>query len=179
MVLDTLEAIAAGALFFALPGLAIVRAVFPEWRIAGALAITRAIETATLGFLLSLTLTILVGFGLTFGSTGTFPAGWSDPLLESILAAVTALAATVAFLRGGFAAEPPAAPPLEPAPGADSPESTLRELARLRVEARSVQRQLRHGNRSAAEQSMLRERLRSIDTEVEALKERRSADYAD
>jgi hypothetical protein len=178
MVLDTLEAIAAGALFFALPGLALTRAMFPEWRFSGPLALTRAIETATLGIVLSLVLTILVGFVLTFGPTQSFPAGWTNPLLETILAAIMALALVVAALRGAFSATPPPAPALEPAPGADSPEAVLRELARLRQEAGTVHRALRRGGRSPEDLAELRSRLKSIDAEVELLQERRSAEYA-
>jgi hypothetical protein len=178
MVLDTLEPIAAGALFFALPGLALTRALFPEWRIAGPLALTRAIETATLGILLSLTLTILVGFGLTFGPTQSFPAGWTNPLLETILAAIAGLALVVAVLRGGFSRTPPPAPALEPAPGADSPEAVFRELARLRHEASGVRRELRRRGQRPEDVAELRSRLQAIDAEVERLQERRSAEYA-
>ncbi len=173
MVLDTLEAIAGGILILAAPGLAWCRALFPEWRISGPLAALRAVQTATLGFLMSIALTIVVGFGLTFSSNGPFPASWSDPLLEAILAGITAIGLVVAFLRGGFAHDPPTGPATEPAPGADSPEPTLRELVRLQTEARRLRHRLRAGSLSASGRSETESRLEGVNREIEELRARR------
>ncbi len=173
MALEPLEAIAGGALLLAAPGLAWCRALFPEWRLRGELAYLRAVETATMGVLLSLSLTVLVGYGLTFSSAAPFPAGWSDPILETILAAITGGGLVVAALRGGFAREPPRAPEPEPAPGSDSPEPLLRDLARLQREVRRTQHALRVGAKAPNETARLEERLRELRGEMDELRVRR------
>ncbi|HEV2167029.1 MAG TPA: hypothetical protein VGS23_08690 [Thermoplasmata archaeon] len=177
MVLDTLEAIAGGFLILVVPGLAWTRALFPEWRIRGPLALTRAVETATLGFLLSISLTILVGFALTFNANGPFPATWSDPVLEGILALLAVVGLGVAFARGGFDRVPPAAPAPEPAPGADTPLPTLLELERLRRRSRRLEHELRRSSASAPERTRLTEELERVRAETEELRRRREADY--
>jgi hypothetical protein len=179
MAVDPLESVAGGLLLFAVPGLAWTRALFPEWRIAGPLAITRAVETATLGFLLSLSLTILVGFSLTFGPSAPFPSGWSNPELEEILAAIAAIGFVVALLRGGFAKEPPPAPAREPAGGADAPTPLLEEIAAIRTEERRVRHQLRKGGLAAGERTRLEGELEALRDRSDRLRRAREAEYAE
>lgn len=173
MVLDTLEAILGGFLILAAPGLAWSRALFPEWRIAGPQAYLRAVETASMAVVVSLSLTIVVGFGLTFNTNGSFPASWSDPLLEAILAAIAVVGAVLAWARGGFSRVPPPAPALEPAPGADSPEELLRDLARLQAESRRLRHALRRGGISENQAASVRGQLAETDRSIEELKSRR------
>jgi hypothetical protein len=177
MVLDTLEAIAGALLVFLLPGLAWSRALFPEWRLRGELAITRAVETATLAVLLSIGSTILVGFLLTAPGAGGFSARWSDPTLEAALGALTLVGAVVAYLRGGFDRVPPAAPVLEPAPGADSPEPMLLELERLRRRERYLRRELRRRDLSAGERARLDSEHRTVEARTRELEQEREAQY--
>jgi hypothetical protein len=178
MVPDPLESLVGGLLLFVLPGLAWSRALFPEWRLRGPPALLRAVETATLAFFLSLSFTVLVGFGLTFGPNGPFPAGWGDPLLEAILAAIAGVGVVVAWARGGFARVPPPARAPEPAPGSGSPIPYLIELERLQREARGVRRRLREGRLAGRDRAELEERLRGLDRELRDLSARREAEYA-
>jgi hypothetical protein len=178
MAVDPLASVAGGLLLFALPGLAWTRALFPEWRIAGSLAITRAVETATLGFVMSLGLTILVGFSLTFGPTGPFPSGWTNPELEEILAAIAAVGFGVALLRGGFARVPPPSPRPEPAEGADAPTPMLEEIATLRTEERRVRHRLRRGGLGPEERSRLEGELDHLRRRAEELRRGREEQYA-
>ncbi len=178
MILDLLEAIAGGALLLALPGLAWTRALFPEWRIRGAWAITRAVETATTAFLISLSLTILVGFGLTFGSNGGFPATWTDPLLETILAAIALVGLAVAWARGGFARDPPPAPPLEPAPGSGATAPLLEELALVRRDGRRIEHRLRRRGLPERERDRLGRELEALRSREAALRRRREGEFA-
>lgn len=178
MFLNLLEDGAGGALLLALPGLAWTRAVFPEWRFRGPLAITRAIETATLAFLVSVSLTILVGFGLTFGADTSFPATWSDPILETILAALTVVGSAVAVARGGFARIAPSGPPLEPAPGADSPSRILGEIARIRRDGRRIEHLMRRRNLPGPERERLRVELDDLRARESELRRIREAEFA-
>jgi hypothetical protein len=177
MVLDTLEAIAGGLLILVLPGLAWSRAIFPEWRISGPLALTRAFETAALAFLLSIVLTILVGFGLTLFPNGAFPAAWSNPVLEAILAGLTGLGAVVAYLRRGFARVAPPAPAMEPAPGLGSPTELLQELVAVSRRTRQIRHELRGNHLDESARSRLSQELRELESRADGLAARREAEY--
>jgi len=98
--LDLLEAIVGGLLLFVVPGFAVARALFPEWRFRGPDGTLRALETATLSFVLSVALTVLVGSLLLGLAPGGFAAAWSDPVLEVALAAVALVAVAAGVLRG-------------------------------------------------------------------------------
>ncbi|MHB8351302.1 MAG: hypothetical protein ACYDFT_01200 [Thermoplasmata archaeon] len=178
MIQTLLEDGAGGALLLALPGLAWTRAVFPEWRFRGPLAITRAIETAALALLISVSLTILVGFALTFGSDSGFPATWSDPILEAILAALAVVGLAVALARGGFDRIAPSAPPPEPAPGADSPAPLLGELVRIRRDGRRIEHLMRQRDLPERDRQRLRAELGELRAREGELRRAREAEYA-
>src|SRR5271156_4009889 len=101
MTVFPVEALAGLLLVFVLPGLAVARALFPEWRFRGAEGLPHLVETAALTIVLSVALTILVGFGLLNTPAG-FSASWSDPVLEIILAGITVAGFVVAGYRGAF-----------------------------------------------------------------------------
>ncbi|MGI0053962.1 MAG: hypothetical protein ACREC5_03115 [Thermoplasmata archaeon] len=178
MVLLPLEDLAGGLLLFVLPGLTWSRAVFPEWRFRGPVGITRAVETATLSFLLSVSFTILVGFGLTFGAGSGFPSGWSDPVLEAILGGIAIVGLTTAAARGGLARTAPPAPPVEPAPGSDSPGPLLLELARLRRDERRIEHRLRQRDLSERERNRLSGELEQLRGREGTLRRGREAEFA-
>ena len=173
MVLDLLEAIAGAALVLALPGLAWCRAIFPEWRWVGPMAITHALRTAAVAFTLSLATTIVVGTGLLGLAIAPYPASWADPVLEGILAAITLVGVVVAYLRGGLAREP--LPTLEApaAPGDATLGAWLAEAARLRSEGRRLRHRLRAREVRDADREELRRRLEENEAAVAALERRR------
>ncbi|MFY9717906.1 MAG: DUF1616 domain-containing protein, partial [Thermoplasmata archaeon] len=61
---ELLEATVGGLLLFVVPGFTLARCLFPEWRFRGPDGARRALETATLAFVLSIALTVLVGSAL-------------------------------------------------------------------------------------------------------------------
>jgi len=91
-ILSVVEGVAGGLLLFFVPGYALTKAVFPEWRVRGRNAGRRLVEVVTLSFVTSIGLTVVVGFGLLDLAPGGFSAAWSDPLLEAALAAVAGVA---------------------------------------------------------------------------------------
>ena len=108
MTPTALEVVVGTPLLFFVPGYTVTKAIFPEWRVRGELAFRRLLEISTLGFVLSVVLTVLVGELLLAASPGGFQASWSDPVLESILAGVALVAFVAGFVRGGYARVPPA-----------------------------------------------------------------------
>jgi uncharacterized membrane protein len=173
-----LEIFAGLLLVFALPGYAITKATFPEWRLRGPEALLRAVEIGTLSLVLSVTVTILVGFILGNLPGSYFQAGWSDPLLEAVLAAITAVGLVAAALRGAFRRLPPSAPAPEADPGEEAPFELARELEADRRE----ERRLRHAIRILKSDDPLRARL---EEELHAAERRtqerlaaREAEYA-
>jgi hypothetical protein len=176
--LDLLQAIGGGLLLFVVPGFATSRALFPEWRFRGPDGARRALETATLSFVLSVGLTVLAGSVLLGVAPGGFAAAWSDPVLEVLLAAIAAVGFVAGALRGAYAREPPAAPPREPEPGGEGAWELARELDRLHREERSVrhrQRTLSEGGPDAGE---LDQQLKELARRIEALERRREDEYA-
>ena len=147
-------------LFFFVPGYLLVRVLWPEWRLRGEKALERTLTTVALALVLSLALTILVGFVL--GNAGLFYASASDPLLEAILAVLSLVLFGIGWWRGAFARTPPQPSPLAEAPLAgeeDAEEFTARweEFAR-------DERRLRHeirvaGNKAPADAERARKAL--------------------
>ena len=178
-ILGGLEAIAGGLLVFLVPGFFLTRALFPEWRFRGSAAARRLLETLTLSFVLSVTLTVLVGYLLLTLAPGGFQAYWSDPVLEAVLAGVALAAAAAGLLRGAYAREPPAPwPSPEPDPGGSGAWELTRELDRLNRE----ERRLRHALRvspTGADGHALRQQLEQVRSEAEALRRHREAEYAE
>ncbi|MGA7846309.1 MAG: hypothetical protein WCB18_04370 [Thermoplasmata archaeon] len=165
-------------LVFALPGYGITKATFPEWRIRGPEALLRVVEVATLSLVLSVTVTILVGFVLGNLPGSFFQAGWSDPLLEGILAAISAVGISVAILRGGFSKIPPAAPTPEPSPGEENPMALLRALEANQREARRLQHAIRQLKPEDPDRGRLENELVETQRRSQELRTNREAEYA-
>jgi hypothetical protein len=164
-------------LVFVLPGFAIGRATFPEWRFRGPDALLKVVETAALSLALSVGVTVLLGFGLlNLPGTG-FAATWSNPQLEILLAAMTAIALAVAWVRGAFRSEPPAAPALEPLGGEDNAWETLRQVEALSREQRRLRHSLRHSP-DPREAERLRSEIDRVGGEIDLLRAGREAEYA-
>ena len=178
MSVPAYEAAAAILLFFVVPGLAISRAVFPEWRFRGPGGTEHAVETAALSLVLSVSLTVLVGFALANSPGAGFSASWSDPILQVVLFAITMLALAVAFIRGAFNREPPRPiHPVVPVPNGDW--ATLRRLDRLARERSHVLRALRRARSDPEEVRRLESRLEELKTESDRVKRNREAEFGD
>ncbi|MGI0070678.1 MAG: DUF1616 domain-containing protein [Thermoplasmata archaeon] len=172
------ESAAAFLLIFFVPGYAVTRATFPEWRIRGPSATLRLLETATLSFVLSVVLTVLVGYGLLVGAPSGFQAYWTDPVLEAVLAGVTVVALVAAWARGAFRSEPPAAPGESPATGEEGAWELTRELEELGREERRILHAL--GTRAAPEeeQARLKDELERLRARRDEIRQHREAEYA-
>lgn len=165
-------------LVFGLPGYAITKATFPEWRLKGPDALLRTVEIGTLSLVLSVAVTILVGFVLGNLPGAFFQAGWSDPLLESILAFVTAVGLVVAVLRGGFQRVPPMAPAPEPSPGEEDPMALIRALDETQRQARRLQHAIRQLKTDDPERSRLEQQLEDVLRKSRDLRAGREKEYA-
>lgn len=165
-------------LIFALPGYAITKATFPEWRLRGPEALLRAVEVGTLSLVLSVAVTILVGFFLGAIPGSYFEAGWNDPLLEAILGAVTAVALVAAVLRGGFRRAAPVGPALEPDPGTVAPFDLLRELEESRRQERRLRHALRRLNSDDPRRASLELELAEAERRTQERLSNREAEYA-
>jgi hypothetical protein len=165
-------------LVFALPGYGITKATFPEWRLRGPDALLRVVEVGTLSLVLSVTVTILVGFILGNLPGSFFQAGWSDPLLEAILAVITAVAFVVAVLRGGFSKTAPTGPTPEPSPGTEDPMRLVRALEENQRQARRLQHALRQLKSDDPSRSRLEAELADTQRRSQELRATREAEYA-
>lgn len=177
MTLNPLEAVAGFLLIFVVPGYAVTRAVFPEWRMRGPAALAMALQIATLSFVTSVVLTILVGFVLLQGPTG-FQAGWSDPWLEAVLAGIALLAGAVGLACGAYRGEPPPAPALERSPGESGGWELIRELERTERERRRVAHELRKARAGSPEAGELEERRRALEIKSAELRRAREGELA-
>ena len=178
--LNALEDVAGFLLIFFVPGYAVTKALFPEWRIRGPERYLRLLEIVSLGFVLSLVLTILVGYLLLVGTPAGFQSYWSAPTLEAALTAIAGVAIVVGLLRGAYARSPPAArgpPAVEP----DEAEvwAVTRELDRLGREERHLVRALNRKGLDPAEEGRLRSRLSDIRARADEIGRRREAEIAD
>lgn len=165
-------------LVFGLPGYAITKATFPDWRLKGPEALLRAVEVGTLSLVLSVGVTILVGFVLGNLPGGLFQAGWNDPLLEAVLGGITAVALVVGVLRGAFAREPPPAAVPEASPGEEDPVALVRRLEATNREIRRLRHQLRTLRREDPERSPLEAELADAERRSQELRSGREAEYA-
>jgi uncharacterized membrane protein len=161
-------------LLFFVPGYAVAKALFPEWRVRGVLALRRALEIATLAFVLSVVLTVLVGWALLDVAPSGFQASWSDPVLESILAAVALIAFVAGLTRGAYAREPPAPSAPEPDVGEENAWELTRRLDDLAREERRLRHALRASDVDRATTEREIERLRA---EQDALGREREVAY--
>jgi hypothetical protein len=173
------ESLAALALIFVLPGFALSRALFPEWRFRGEQGTVHLIETASFSLVLSVSLTILAGFALENTPTVGFSASWGHPWLEGILFGITVVALVVAVLRGAFSRVPPPAPRPEPAPGSTDPWPVLRELDRLARQERRIRHALRLASKPSPEADRLSAELDELRVRGDDLRRRRQEEYAD
>jgi uncharacterized membrane protein len=171
------EAIVGFVLVFFAPGYAVTRAVFPEWRLRGPEASRRLVEIVTLSFVLSVVLTVLVGYALLAAAPGGFQAYWSDPVLEVTLAAIAAVVAVAAWARGAFGRVPVGMPEAE-ASAEEGAWDLSRELDRLDMEARRLRHQLRTGAPDPGERDRLAARLEEIRAESAELARQREGEYA-
>ena len=177
-VLGGAEAVVGALLLFFLPGYAVAKALFPEWRVRGPGGSRRLVEIVTLSFVTSIGLTIVVGYGLLSLAPGGFSAAWSDPVLEVALAAVTVVATGIAFARGSFAVTPPAARPAEDTGGEEGAWEISRELERLGRDERRLQHALRVASTSPTDTARLTAELAAVRAERESLRRRREEEYA-
>lgn len=171
------EAVVGGLLLFFVPGYAVTKALFPEWRVRGGDGGRRLLELVTLSFVTSVGLTILVGYGILNLAAGGFAAAWSDPLLESVLAAVALVALLVAILRGAFARTPPTPAGTPQEPGGEGAWELSRELERLARNERRLQHELRGASGDAARVAELTRELDEVKAERDALRLRREEEY--
>jgi hypothetical protein len=175
---DVLEAIAGGLLLFVVPGLTVARALFPEWRFHGPDAARRSLETATLAFVLSVALTVLVGSALLGLAPGGFSAAWSDPLLEAVLAGVALVGFVAGVLRGAYAAgRVPAAAAGAPDPE-EGPFELVRRLDRLEREDRALRRRAGQLSSTDPRAEEVGRRRAEIAREIRRLEADREESYA-
>ena len=166
-------------LFFA-PGYAVTRATFPEWRVRRARDPgLRLIVLVTLSFVLSVALTVLVGYLLLTAAPGGFQAYWSSPVLEGILAAITIVGLGAAWYRGAF--DRGAVPEGVRSPTIDLGEEgawgLLQELDRLAHDERRLLHSLRTSPAGSVERSRLEQELSQLRETQSDLQARREASY--
>jgi hypothetical protein len=171
------EAIAGVLLVFFVPGYAVTKATFPEWRVRGAGGARRLLEIATLSFVLSVVLTVLAGYLLLVAAPAGFQAYWSDPVLEAVLAGVALIGLVVAWFRGGFARTAPAARRPEASGGEEGAWELTRELDRLAREERRIEHALR--TKAECDTPRLEQELTELRARSAALRARREAEYAE
>ncbi|MFZ0699157.1 MAG: DUF1616 domain-containing protein [Thermoplasmata archaeon] len=171
-----LEIVAGILLLFFVPGYFVTKATFPEWRVRGENALVRAIEIGTLSFVLSVVLTVLVGYSLLVGGPQGFQSAWSDPELEAILFAIAIVAFGVGAARGAYRSTPPVRAPA-PAPGEDRPFELARELAQLDREEKRLRRELDRAG-TTQPRAELERQLGTVRARRTELQRRREAEYA-
>jgi len=169
------EGVVGGLLLFFVPGYAVTKALFPEWRVRGPKGARSLLETLTLSFVTSIGLTVLVGFGLLDLAPGGFSAAWTDPLLEGLLALIAAVAFVASIVRGAWSRVPPRAPTLSTEEGA---WEVSRELERLGRDERRLQHSLRMARGSPADETRLSTELEAVRAERDALRKKREEEYA-
>ena len=172
---EAVESVAGLALVFFLPGFALARATFPEWRFRGPSGTVHLLETLTLSLVGSVVLTILLGIAFLNTSVG-FQATWSDPVLFAALAALTAVGLVGAWVRGAFATIPPAGPNLEPEGGTEGAFEDIREIDRLRAEERRLRHRSRTLPRDDPERLRLNEEIARVEAQAAEIMARREAE---
>jgi len=171
------EGVAGALLLFFVPGYAVAKALFPEWRVRGPGGTRRLVEIVTLSFVTSIGLTVVVGYGLLDLAPGGFSATWSDPSLEVALVAVTLVGLLAAILRGGFSRTPPPArvPPSDD--GETGAWELSRDLERLGREERRLEHELRVSSGGEGETQRLRAELEAVRSERETVRREREGQY--
>jgi hypothetical protein len=172
------EAIVGLLLVFFLPGYTLTKATFPEWRLRGPAAILRLIETLTLSLVLSVVLTVVVGYALLSTAPGGFQSFWTDPVLEAALAGVAAVGFVAGWVRGGYRREPPPRPAPEAPTGEDGAWELTRELEELGRQERRLNHLLRTQGSNPKDRIRLEEELGDLRARRDALQRRREGEYA-
>ncbi|HKS59669.1 MAG TPA: DUF1616 domain-containing protein [Thermoplasmata archaeon] len=168
------ESAAGIALLFFLPGFALTRALFPEWRLREGWI--RIAETLTLSLVLSVSLTVLVGFVLGNLPGDWFRATWSDPLLEEVLGAFALVGFVWGWHRGAYSRVAPSPPEgIERTDEAD-PIELLRSFDRLLQEEKQLVRSLRRAD--DAERANRQASLDLVRRRITEMRERREAELA-
>jgi uncharacterized integral membrane protein len=173
------ESLTALALIFVLPGFALSRAIFPEWRFRGRGGAEHLAETAAMSLVLSVSLTILVGFALQNSPSVGFQASWSFPLLEVLLAGVAGGALVTALYRGAFSKIPPLRiPARRERPGTDAWE-ILDRLDEFALKERRLAHAIRTGEPSSPEVLRAKEELSRLHDQTDELRQLREREYVD
>lgn len=176
--LSAVETAAGLLLVFFVPGYAIAKALFPDWRVRGREGLRRLVELVTLSFLLSVVLTVLVGYFEMTLAPGGFRSYWADPVLEVSLTAVAVVAFALGLARGAYRTVPPPRPAVAPYGGEEGVFDLTLELDRLRREGQRIRHALRTGSPTASERDRLRTRLEEVEGASAELQRRREAEYA-
>ncbi|MFI5413162.1 MAG: DUF1616 domain-containing protein [Candidatus Lutacidiplasmatales archaeon] len=172
------EGVVGALLLFFVPGYAVAKALFPEWRVRGRRGTRQLLELLTLSFVTSIGLTVVIGYGILNLAPGGFAASWSDPLLEAVLAGVAVVGFVTAFARGAFARNPPAAAGDASEPGGEGAWELSRELERLGRDERRLQHALRVSAPDPGAMARLTTELDSVREERDALRRKREEEYA-
>ncbi|MGI0132539.1 MAG: hypothetical protein ACREDK_05540 [Thermoplasmata archaeon] len=178
MVVSPVETVAGFLLVFVLPGFTIAKAVFPDRRLRSQDGAVWGVELAALTLVISLVVTVLVGFVLLAGAPGGFSSSWSDPTLELGLTGIVAVAFAVGVLRGAYARIPPPAPPRDPSPGSEDGWEEMREAERLAREERRRVHELRVDGPVGPRREAIEDELDRIREEIAHRRKAREADYA-
>jgi hypothetical protein len=165
-------------LVFLLPGYAVTKAVFPEWRVRGPAAGIRAVEIGTLSLVVSVALTVVVGFGLLALPGAGLAAYWSDPVLEVTLGAIALVALVVGAFRGAYRREPPAGPTPEPSPGSENGWELVTRLDSIERTRRRLEHQLRVQGDSDRRAQEWRNEIQRLDDEATRIRRAREEEYA-
>jgi hypothetical protein len=176
---SVVEAIVGGLLVFFVPGYALTRATFPEWRLGGPAGSLRLLEIVALAFVLSVVLTVLVGYVLLAAGPTGFQAAWSDPVVEATLAGVALVAFVAGWFRGAYRSSPPARAATTDADREAEPFELLHRLDLLAREERRLRHRLRTRGADHAEQQQIERQLEELRIEVTELRRRREAEYAE
>ncbi|MCI4357930.1 MAG: DUF1616 domain-containing protein [Thermoplasmata archaeon] len=174
---ETWEVIVGLLLLFLLPGFGVTRALFPERRVFRPVSLKNLLEQLTSSIVLSVAITILVAFAW-LGTPIGVQAGWSDPLVEETLGAVTAVAFGVAAFRGSFARVPPPARRTESGTGGSDPMVLIRRLDELARSERSLKHRIRTAGADAVRSAPWVEELARIQAEAAQLRAKREEEYA-
>ena len=157
-------------------GFTVAKALFPERRVRGADGVRWALELVTLAVVLSVVLTVVVGYLLLVAAPGGFSASWGNPMLEAALAAIALAAFVAGWLQDAYRREPRAA--TTAAAESEGPWELDQRLGRLQRERSRLERDLRRvGTADAAAATGLRERIVAISDEERQIRQRREAEY--
>lgn len=176
---DPFLAVVGGLLIFFLPGYTLTRLLWPERRVRGSGGLRTLLETVTLAFVLSVTLTVLVGYLLLTASPGGFQSYWSDPALEEVLAAVVVVTFVAGAVRGAYGRARSRPRPAEGTrEGEEGAWELTRHLERLGRRERELERAIAGSERASPQETRLREELRAVVAERDDLRRKREDEYA-